>query len=570
MKIIILGGYGVFGSRLAELLVRDGHEVVVAGRSLSKARALCKRLGCTPMAVDARANPDAVFAVSPDIVVDAAGPFQNYGLDPYIIPRLCLKHGADYLDLSDDAAFTSGLEVLDAQARSSKRKLLSGASSVPGLSSSIAANLCAGLDEILLIDTAILPGNRAPRGASVISSIVGQLGTRSPVWRGGVWRDQQCWSDRRTVRLAPDLERSGQFIEVPDIVLFPAFFRARSVMFRAGMELGMMNIGMRAVGVLRQRWMFDLTPRRAVLFRGIANLFMPFGTDRGGMRVRVVGRHGDHVIRCEWRLVAEADDGPYIPAVAARALIRRLEDIAPGARPCLAEATRTEMEQAMADLAVSTTSDEEPSPPMFQLILADRWADLPSEIRELHDVQDVESFSGKAQVTRGDSLISRFLAWLFRFPAATEETPVTVTKTRTRSGEIWERNFGGRVFRSYCTTAAIPYRFREGFWPFTFEIDLPQRDGSLRYPVRRGWFLGISLPGFLLPKSETREYVENEVFRFDVTLTAPLGGGLLVRYRGYLHPDRSTVAPFPKPTCDTYSPEYTQKRHSGDWLYLID
>ena len=545
MKVIVLGGYGVFGSRLAELLVRDGHDVVVVGRSLSKARALSKKLGCTPMAVDARAEPDAMFAASPDVVVDAAGPFQAYGRDPYVIPRLCLEHGADYLDLSDDAAFTAGLGVLDDQARGSERKLLSGVSSVPGLSSSIAADLCVGLDEILLIDTAILPGNRAPRGASVISSIIGQLGTSSPVWRGGVWRDQQCWSDSRNVRLAPDLERSAQYIEVPDIVLFPAFFGARSVMFRAGMELSIMTIGMRAVGLLRRRWMFDITARRTALFQWIANLFLRFGTDRGGMRVAVVGRRGTELIRREWRLIAEAGDGPYIPAVAARAVIRRLAQIAPGARPCLAEATRTEIEQAMADLAVSTVTDEAPSPTLFQTVLADRWADLSPEVQSLHGVQDVESFSGKAQVTRGDSLIARLIAWLFGFPTAADETPVTVTKMRIGAGEIWERNFGGRVFRSYCKPADSPYRFRERFWLFNFEMDLPVEDGGLRLPVRRGWLLGILLPRFLLPKSESREYALNGVFHFDVALSAPFGGGLIVRYRGHLQPDLRQLASLP-------------------------
>ncbi|MCY0152146.1 saccharopine dehydrogenase NADP-binding domain-containing protein [Hoeflea alexandrii] len=107
MKVVVLGGYGVFGSRLAELLVRDGHDVVVAGRSLSKAQALSGRLGCKALAVDVRREPDALFAGSPDVVVDAVGPFQTYGHDPYVIPRLCIEHGADYLDLSDDAAFTA-------------------------------------------------------------------------------------------------------------------------------------------------------------------------------------------------------------------------------------------------------------------------------------------------------------------------------------------------------------------------------------------------------------------------------------------------------------------------------
>jgi hypothetical protein len=548
MKVVVLGGYGVFGSRLAELLVRDGHDVVVAGRNLSKARALSEKLGCTPMAVDARGEPEALFATSPDIIVDAAGPFQTYGRDAYLIPRLCLQHGADYLDLSDDAAFTAGLEVLDDQAREGKRRLLSGVSSVPGLSSSIAADLCVGMDEILLIDTAILPGNRAPRGASVISSIIGQLGTTSHVWRGGVWRNQKCWSDARRIRLAPDLARSGRFIEVPDILLFPAFFGARSVMFRAGMELGIMNLGMRGVGWLRQRWMFDVTPRRAALFRRIADLLLPFGTDRGGMRVAVVGRRGNEVIRREWRLIAEAGDGPSIPAVAARAIIRRIEQVAPGARPCLAEAPRAEMEQAMTDLAVSTVMDETPSPSLFRSVLAGRWTELPPEIQSLHDIQDIESFSGKARVTRGDSRIARFTAWVFGFPAATDDTSVTVVKTCTSQGEIWERNFGGRIFRSHCTPAATPYRVREGFWPFNFEIDLSVEEGSLRFPVRRGWCLGIPLPHFLLPKSESREYALNGVFHFDVALMAPFGGGLIVRYRGHLQPDRHNMVALPQAT----------------------
>lgn len=68
-------------------------------------------------------------------------------------------------------------------------------------------------------------------------------------------------------------------------------------------------------------------------------------------------------------------------------------------------------------------------------------------------------------------------------------------------------------------------------------LDLLVEDESMRLPVRRGWFLGLPLPRFLLPKSDSREYVENGSFSFDVALSAPFGGGLLVRYRGHLRPD---------------------------------
>jgi hypothetical protein len=116
----------------------------------------------------------------------------------------------------------------------------------------VVADLARGFDEILLIDTAILPGNKAPRGASVIASIVGQVGRVSPVWREGMWREVRCWTDRRRYRLARGLARSGYLIDVPDIRLLPDRFGTRSVMFRAGMELGLLNAGLCALGALRQ------------------------------------------------------------------------------------------------------------------------------------------------------------------------------------------------------------------------------------------------------------------------------------------------------------------------------
>lgn len=542
MRVVILGGYGVFGSRLAGLLVRDGHDVVITGRDAEKLAGLAKRLNCRYMALDHRNEPLALFGLLPEVVVDAAGPFQSYVNDPYIVPRLCLEHGADYLDLSDDAEFTQGITQLDERARSGNCRLLSGASSVPGISSAIAADLCAGMDEVLVIDTAIAPGNRAPRGASVVSSIVSQLGTTSRVYRGGLWRNQSCWTDPRQIELSPNLSRTARFIEVPDIRLFPKYFGAKSVIFRAGLELNILNVAMSLTAVIRRRWKFFVTPDLAEIFRMVANLFLPFGTDRGGMRVLVVGRSNKTVIRREWRLIAEAGDGPYIPAVMARALIRKLSTVPAGSRSCLAEASRTEVESAMSDLAVSSETDESPHPTLFKSALAERWELLPREVQILHSVQDVESFSGTAQVIRGTTWIARLAGWFFGFPHTADEIPLTITKTRTQTGETWERNFGGRVFRSYLTPAPDLYRYRERFWLFNYEQDLPVLDGCMRLPVRRGWFLGIPLPRFLLPASDSREYSVDGVFHFDVSLIAPLGGGLIVRYRGKVTPDREDSA----------------------------
>ncbi|MEL7132296.1 MAG: saccharopine dehydrogenase NADP-binding domain-containing protein, partial [Pseudomonadota bacterium] len=104
MKVVIVGGYGVFGSLTARLLVRDGHQLWLAGRRPEKARALARELGAQTIAFDITTAQETLFAIKPDVVIDAAGPFQHYGNDPYRLPRLCIAHGCHYLDLSDSTA----------------------------------------------------------------------------------------------------------------------------------------------------------------------------------------------------------------------------------------------------------------------------------------------------------------------------------------------------------------------------------------------------------------------------------------------------------------------------------
>jgi hypothetical protein len=217
--------------------------------------------------------------------------------------------------------------------------------------------------------------------------------------------------------------------------------------------------------------------------------------------------------------------------------LRQPQRIAPGARPCLSEFSLAEIEDAMSDLAVTTDISETPAASLFEHALGDRWRRLPPAVRRLHAIHDIESFSGLADVERGASLLARLAAWFFRFPKAAQGVPLTITKTRTSKGEVWERDFDGRVFRSYLSPSPRPHHYKERFWAFTYEQELPVADGALHLPVRRGWFLGIPLPSFLLPRSDSREFEQGGRFHFDVGLKAPLGGALIVRYAGSLMPD---------------------------------
>lgn len=539
MKVIVLGGYGVFGARLVRLLRRDGHHVWVAGRDALGAKALADAVGAESLLLDRNGDLSALAVLATEagaeVLVDAAGPFHAYGEDPYRLARTCLQAGLHYLDLADDPAFCAGIGALDALARAQRRAALSGVSSVPGLSSAVVAALAAGMESIESIDSAILPGNRAPRGRSVVASILSQAGQHQQLWQDARWRAVRGWSEPRTFVLEPGLRRRGWRIAVPDLALFPEKFDAASVGFYAGMELALMNTGLAALAWARAKVGFAIPDGLVVAVRWAALLLWPFGTARGGMVVEVRGRVQGHAVLRRWTLVAEAGEGPFVPAVTARAILRGPMP-APGALPCLAEVPLAAIETAMADLAIRCRRDETWVTPLFRHVLGSAFARLPASVQASHEVTAVTVFSGRAEVCRGSSPLARLIAVVFRFPVATPDVAVTVTKTRTDSGErgcgeIWERCFGRRRFRSRL--AERGGRMTERFGPFVFALDLTVCEGELHYPVVSGRVFGLPVPRALLPVSRAREFERDGMFHFDVSMYTPFGG-LIVRYRGSL------------------------------------
>lgn len=528
MKVLILGGTGVFGMRLARLLARDGHQLTLAARRLPAAQALADELNATPLQIDR--TGDLTALAGHDVVVDAAGPFHTYGDDPYRLARAALSAGAHYLDLADSAAFCAGITGLDAEARAAGKAAISGLSSVPAISSAAVRALC-GTGRPLHIDSAILPGNRSPRGLSVMASILAQAGRPFPLYQAGRWTTAPGWSDPQDYTLPGGLIRQGWRIEVPDTRLFPAHFGARTVDFRAGLELGLMRYGLAAFAAVRTVMPFPVTTPLVRAFRLAADLMSPFGTGTGGMSVSVTTATHRH----SWTLLATDGDGPYVPAIAIRALLRR-PALPTGATPALEIVTLSELEAAMSDLAIRFERRSEPVDPIFPCTLGPAFATLPPEVRATHLTAGVSRWHGRASVARGSAPFSRLVAALFRFPPASADTPVEVTKSATGAGETWVRRFGSRTFRSHLT--ATPQGITERFGPFTFALGLTITDGALHYPVTAGRLGPLPLPGWMLPRSEAREYVEDGCFHFDVRLLAPLTGSLMVHYRGHLTPAR--------------------------------
>ena len=165
-KVVVLGGYGNFGKRIVENLagIRDV-TILIAGRNLSKSSALVEELKATsqarlePLVIDifARDFKEQLSVISPYLVIHTSGPFQG---QDYRVPKACIECGAHYIDLADDRRFVCDIGELDQQAKDKGVLIVSGASSVPGLSSAVVEHYQNKFSVIESIDLAIAPGNK--------------------------------------------------------------------------------------------------------------------------------------------------------------------------------------------------------------------------------------------------------------------------------------------------------------------------------------------------------------------------------------------------------------------------
>ncbi|TAV01649.1 DUF4166 domain-containing protein, partial [Rhizobium ruizarguesonis] len=143
--------------------------------------------------------------------------------------------------------------------------------------------------------------------------------------------------------------------------------------------------------------------------------------------------------------------------------------------------------------------------------------------------------SGRARIERGGGLLARIVARVIGFPPAGEDVPVTVRFVSDGDKEIWTRDFGGTVFRSWQVAAKGRDRdlLVEVFGPFRVLMALMPVGKKLRLVVR-GWrFCGIPLPMFLAPGGDTYEEERDGRFHFHVEIGGRLTG-LVVRYTGWL------------------------------------
>ncbi len=541
-KVLIIGGYGTFGFRIAQgLSDQDGLELYLAGRNIEKAHAACARLSGEAMFIPMKLDRNSLHLnFKPDLIIDASGPFQAYSGSPVL--EYCLENGVNYADLSDDGGFVRA--VLDRRdgAKAAGITAISGLSTCPVLSAIGLREIDAKIGPANDVMIGIAPSPKADLGRNVVAAVMNYAGQKSvPVRREG-----------RTVKVAGLTEIKKATICVPGDVPLPrlpfAVADAPDAVVLPNDFCGLSEIwtgaGTRPVWLHRllvflarsiSKGVLPKLTKLAGLFHRSRGLFR-FGLDRGGMIV--AGRNKESA--ASWHLVAEGNHGPFVPTLPAVALVKKYLNGSPPPTGAFSGDQIVNLVDLMPEFAKLNIAYglqyDDVDLPVYEAVMGEVYAKLAPAIQDLHRTGSGRVFAGQCKVTRGRNPLSHIIAAFVGFPKSGENIPVSVTIIPDDEGETWTRNFGGQTFSSHHSLSRGRWsrHITERFGPMAIHMAILEDNGNLRIQTC-GWSIfGLPLPKFLRPGGDVYETQDEDGrFVFHVDLTAPIFGRLC-KYHGWL------------------------------------
>ena len=262
-----------------------------------------------------------LLRLRPPLVINASGPFQTADFTTAIN---CILLGINYIDLADAREYVNDFSILDEQANKRNCIAITGASTLPCLSSAV---LDYYKDEFKIIDSlvyGITLGQKTERGLATFKGILSYVGRRLQDFPG-IPKKVYGWQDLYRQEYPLLGKRWMANCDVPDLELLPGFFPIKSIRFSAGIESSMSHLGLWFLSwLIRLKFPIKLANHAETLLK-FSHYFDSFGTDAGGMHMLMSGtdHKGNHK-DIKWFMIAKSGDGPYIPTIPAILLAKRI------------------------------------------------------------------------------------------------------------------------------------------------------------------------------------------------------------------------------------------------------
>ena len=336
-RVLILGGYGTFGARIAELLASERDiQLILAGHDRFKADLVASRLQQSFPAnrfEGLRLDRDAInlteqlAALNLDLLIHCAGPFQS---QDFHVAQACINSQTPYIDIADAGTFVSDITTLDSAAKRADTPVISGASTLPALSSSVLKALATPFTQIDTIEINIAPAHRISRGLATVRSGFEALGKDFSITRNGTRVNTYTGDELRKVDIGhPVGERWVCNFDVPDLRLIPAQLPdVQNLRFGTGVQPRPLQAGLALCARLaRIRLPNGIPPLLPYLARAGHWLAArwPGGSPHGGMTVAIHGKTAElSDALANWQILGLNGDGPWIPAAPAAAMARKI------------------------------------------------------------------------------------------------------------------------------------------------------------------------------------------------------------------------------------------------------
>jgi saccharopine dehydrogenase-like NADP-dependent oxidoreductase len=342
-RVLIIGGYGNFGSYIARNLAGEADiRLLIGGRSVEKAQAFAASLDAFHPAEGHALNIDGGLAatlarIEPDIVIHTTGPFQT---QDHRVARACIAQGCHYLDLADARDFVATIDRLDAEARQKGVLVVSGASSVPCLTAAVIDAYLPAFARLEAVDYGISAAQHTNRGFATTSAVLSYVGKPITMLRDGKMKTVHGWEDTHVERYPGLGWRLFGNCDIPDLALFPKRYPTlKSMRFAAGHELKLLHIGTRMLGALVRLGLIRSLNNHAGGLLRLAFLFDRFGSGHSGFHMILSGkgRDGSPLVH-RFFIIASSGHGPYIPCMPTIIMARRLAKGGVqqrGAMPCV-------------------------------------------------------------------------------------------------------------------------------------------------------------------------------------------------------------------------------------------
>ena len=343
--VLVLGGYGFFGQRISAVLASTGSvRVLVGGRDLERASAATRAMGLPvehAVALDAHDShlADVLRRLRVDVLIHTAGPFQG---QDYSVARAAIEARCHYIDLADGRQFVVGMSSLSTFASAAGVTVMSGASSVPALSSAV-------IDRY---------SPRFRRPLLGVPLVVRRIPAEVPLrHRPPPSLTSESMPAEACIPILKGMSGAATLV-TQQATLFPQRYpTVRTVSFQAGFasDLGHFMVWGLA-GLVKAGVLTDMNTFASPLSR-LSRWMEPIVSDKGGMFVTLEGEGADGApLRIDWNLVAEKNHGPHIPCGAAIALARKIgsgASLPRGAMPCMGLLTVDEFLEPLRDLNIS-------------------------------------------------------------------------------------------------------------------------------------------------------------------------------------------------------------------------